>query len=81
MVDQLQINLGKRFADFLDDPVYHAAAVFMDAKNFRFKSVDDVYSNVEVLLKHFYHCLRPILVMLKSYLKNSSVFIRMLQHS
>ena len=53
VVDQLTINLENRFAAFLSDPVYKAAAVFMDTKSYKFKSTDEFTESIDVLSKQF----------------------------
>ena len=54
LVNQLTTNLGKRFAAFLSDPVYKAAAVFMDTKSYKFKSTDEFIESINILSTHFH---------------------------
>ena len=53
LVNQLIINLDKRFSAFLYDPVYKAAAIFMDTKLYKFKSTDEIIESIEVLTNQF----------------------------
>ena len=53
IINQLKVNLESRFAGFLNDPIYHAAAIVLDAKNYKFKSCEEVYSSVSVIEQHF----------------------------
>ena len=53
LVSQLITNLYNRFSAFLYDPVYKAAAVFMDTKLYKFKSTDEILESIEVLTKQF----------------------------
>ena len=54
LVNQLTTNLGKRFDAFLSDPVYKAAAVFMDTKSYKFKSTDEFIESINILSTHFH---------------------------
>ena len=52
-MNQLITNLDQRFSAFLDDPVFKAAAVFMDTKSYKFKGTDDIIESIDVLVKQF----------------------------
>ena len=51
LVNQLITNSDKRFSAFLYEPVYKAAAVFMDTRLYKFKNTDVIIESIEILIK------------------------------
>ena len=53
ILPKLQEFLITRLESIVENPVIKAMAVFLDARSFNLKSVEDVYENVKVIVNHF----------------------------
>ncbi|XP_041364478.1 uncharacterized protein LOC121379880 [Gigantopelta aegis] len=49
----MEVNLNVKFSDFLNNPVYHAAAVFLDTKSYQYNSADVIVESALMVHQHF----------------------------